>query len=58
MEEKIEETCINCFDTGAYFNGKTMEICECEAGDVIKKSEDGSNSEDDRKELSIKKTKT
>jgi len=56
--EDIEETCINCFNTGVYFNGKTMKICNCEAGDIIKKSEDGSSSEDDRKKLSIKKTKT
>lgn len=58
MGEQIEETCVNCFDTGAYFNGRTMEICECEAGDTIKKSEDGNSSEDDRKELNTKKTKT
>ena len=37
--EDIEETCINCFNTGVYFNGKTMKICNCEAGDIIKKSE-------------------
>lgn len=58
MEEIKEEMCLNCFDTGEYFNGKTMKICQCKASNTIKKSEDGSNSKDDAKELSTKKTKT
>lgn len=57
-EIKEEEMCLNCFDTGEYFNGKTMKICECKASNTIKKSEDGDSSEDDRENFNIKKTKT
>ena len=46
MEE--DEECVLCFDTGEYFNGKFMEICSCEAGDVIKESKNESDGDNVR----------
>ena len=50
MEEDEEEECPHCFETGEYFTGSKMKTCHCEAGDVIRKSKDGSSSDNDTRE--------
>jgi hypothetical protein len=42
-----EDECGHCFGTGEYFTGTHMEVCGCEAGDIIKESKDGNISDNE-----------
>lgn len=32
----FDPKCVQCFDTGEYFNGKDMKVCSCDAGKKLK----------------------
>jgi len=45
--ENEEDECLECFDTGEHFNGKSMIYCTCPVGTKLKNKKEGGNSAGD-----------